>query len=256
MEPYIFDIIRSSFVDGPGLRTVVFFKGCNLNCFWCHNPEGKDPKPQLALFEEKCSGCGVCRTVCEKGEGPCTLCGACARFCPEGARKLYGRKYGDDELMKILTADRAFYDATGGGVTFSGGECMLYPVTVRRLGEKLHGKGISFAVDTAGNVPYEWFRPLFPLAPIFLYDVKAIDPELHKRGTGSDNQRILDNLDRLIGDGQKLIIRVPVIPGFNEGDEVRKIDAYLESRGLKAEHLPYHEMGESKIAALALAAQQ
>jgi len=246
--PYIFDIQRGSTVDGPGVRTTVFFKGCNLRCRWCHNPESQNPMPQLAFFKQKCMGCGVCRAVCKNEE--CVACGECAEYCYAEARKIYGKLYTADEVYAILVRDKSFYDATGGGVTFSGGECMLYPDFVRELGEKCKADGISVAIDTAGCVPKENFERVLPIADLFLYDVKCIDPELHEKYTGKSNELILSNLDMLIALGKKIIVRVPVIPYFNEGEELEKIKAYVEKRGLPYELLPYHDMGESKKEAI------
>lgn len=252
MIPYIFDIKRASTVDGPGIRTAVFFKGCNLDCKWCHNPEGKSPELELALMTEKCIGCGVCKEVC-KNPDSCALCGECAENCPAEARKLYGRKYTADELYKIISADMDYYRATGGGVTFSGGECMLYPEFLAEIAEKCAAGGISVAIDTAGNLPWSNFEKILPYASCFLYDVKALDPELHKKGTGADNLLILENLEKLIGMGKDIIIRTPVIPDYNDGDELERIKKYCTDRGLKHELLPYHAIGESKKAALKVA---
>ncbi len=248
--PYVFDIRRSSTVDGPGLRSVVFFKGCNLDCFWCHNPEGKSPLPQSAYFLEKCVGCGACRAACQQMESDCCLCGDCVSHCPQQARRIYGKRYTEDELFELLLRDRAYYDATGGGVTFSGGECMLYPDFLASLAKRCHEAGISVAVDTAGCVPFSHFLTLLPFTDLFLYDIKCLDPELHKRGTGQDNGLILENLNRLQELGAELLIRTPVIPDFNEGEEVERIADYCMRRGLPHETLPYHTFGEDKLDAL------
>lgn len=248
--PLIFDIKRASTADGPGLRTVIFFKGCNLDCFWCHNPEGKSMAPQMAFFADKCVSCGVCREVCQKGEDPCKGCGECAATCPAGARKRYGREYTAEELLGIILADKAYFEATGGGVTFSGGECMLFPDFLATLAKSCRNNGVSVAVDTAGNVPFSSFERVLPHTDLFLYDIKALDPKLHREGTGVDNRLILDNLDRLIEKGARLHIRVPVIPGFNEGAETARIEAFCRERQLSYELLPYHAFGESKRDAL------
>lgn len=249
MTPLIFDIKRTSTVDGPGIRTAVFFKGCNLDCCWCHNPESKSPLAQLGLLTEKCVGCGVCKTVCEHTDS-CVVCGSCAENCPAEARKLYGRTYSVDELHEIILADRDYYLATGGGVTFSGGECMLYPDFLAELAKKCADSGISCAIDTAGNVPWSHFEKILPYADCFLYDIKALNPELHKAGTGAGNALILENLGRLISAGKQMIIRTPVIPGYNDGDELERIQSYCAVRNLLHELLPYHSIGESKKAAL------
>lgn len=249
MIPYIFDIKRSSTVDGPGIRTAVFFKGCNLDCKWCHNPEGKSPKPELALMTEKCIGCGVCKEICPS-PNICALCGECVDSCSSEARKLYGRKYSADELCEIIFADVEFYRATGGGVTFSGGECMLYPDFIAEIAERCVYVGISVAIDTAGRLPWSDFEKVLPYASCFLYDIKTLDPVLHKNGTGADNRLILENLERLLRTGREVIIRTPVIPGYNDGAELEKIGKYCSDRGLRHELLPYHTIGESKKSAL------
>ncbi len=236
-------------MDGPGIRTAVFFKGCNLDCKWCHNPESKSSKPELALMTEKCIGCGVCKEICPSPDS-CALCGECVDNCPAEARKLYGRKYTTDELYEIISADIDFYRATGGGVTFSGGECMLYPDFIAEIAEKCSSAGISVAIDTAGNLPPSHFEKVLPYTSCFLYDIKSLDPELHRMGTGSDNKLILENLEKLIETGKRIIIRTPVIPDYNDGDELEKIKQYCTARGLEHELLPYHAIGESKKAAL------
>lgn len=247
-HPLIFDIQKCSTVDGPGLRTTVFLKGCNLDCYWCHNPEGKSADSQLAFFPDLCDACGVCRSVCKNDV--CIRCGECARLCHNSARRIYGRRYEDGELLDILLADKAFYSATSGGVTFSGGECMLYPEYLERICKRLSSESVSIAIDTAGCVPFESFERVLPYADVFLYDVKCIDPKLHQRGTGVTNRLILENLDRLLEQGANITVRVPVIPDFNDGSELDAIKQYLAIRGLFAEFLPYHEMGEGKKRAL------
>jgi len=241
--PLIFDIKRASTSDGPGIRTVIFFKGCNLDCFWCHNPEGKSKLAQIAYFKEKCKSCGACNNVSDGYESIATV-------CPEGARKLYGKEYTVEELIRIINADKPFFDATGGGVTFSGGECMLYPEYLAALAASCKERGVSVAVDTAGCVPFSYFEEIMPYTDIFLYDVKCIDPELHKKGTGRDNALILSNLEKLLKAGKRVIVRVPVIPDFNEGNELDRIKKFCAERDIPYELLPYHEFGESKKQAL------
>lgn len=247
--PLIFDIKRASTADGPGVRTVLFFKGCNLDCFWCHNPEGKSPCAQLARFDEKCDGCGVCRRLCKSLDN-CRLCGECVSLCHMGARRLYGTPTSVDALLSLVLEDQPYYDATGGGVTFSGGECMLYPDFVAALAKTCKENGISVAVDTAGCVPFSSFETVLPFVDLFLYDIKALDSDLHKRGTGKDNALILSNLDALLSRGARVLVRIPVIPNFNDGDELARIKAYCEEKHLPYECLSYHAYGESKREAL------
>ena len=203
--PLVFDIMRTSTVDGPGIRTTIFFKGCNLDCFWCHNPESKSSKVLLGLFAEKCIRCGVCKKVCIHPE-ECLLCGMCAENCPAEARKLYGRFYSVDELHRILLADRDYYEATGGGVTLSGGECMLYPDFIGELAEMCFHSVIRVAVDTAGNVPWTHFERVLPYVDCFLYDIKALDPELHRAGTGTGKALIHENLEKLLQANKSILI--------------------------------------------------
>lgn len=236
--PLIFDIKRCSYEDGPGVRTTVFLKGCNLDCFWCHNPEGKRPQQEEAFFAEKCVSCGAC------------VISSSAATCPAQARKVFGQEIPEDELFAIIDSDRDYYEATGGGVTFSGGECMLYPDYLAKLAGRCKRAGISVAIDTAGNVPWSSFEKVLPVADLFLYDVKCIDPELHRRGTGFRNERILNNLDKLQASGAEILIRTPLIPGFNDGAEREKIINCCRERGLKHELLAYHTFGESKLRAL------
>ena len=247
--PLIFDIKRCSFEDGPGVRTTVFFKGCNLDCFWCHNPEGKKKGAEYGLFREKCIGCGSCRSVCPAAE-TCLDCGACVESCPTQARKRYGARYTPEELFSLIAADRDYYLATGGGVTFSGGECMLYPQFLGDIAARCKNADISVAIDTAGNVPWPHFLQVLPFADLFLYDIKCLDPQLHRQGTGCDNALILRNLERLHQSGKEILIRIPQIPGFNDGAEVEKVEAYCRERKLPYEVLSYHRFGEDKLLAL------
>lgn len=249
MKPLIFDIKRTSTTDGPGIRTVIFLKGCNLNCFWCHNPEGKSKEKQSAFFDEKCIGCGTCKKVCPTPEA-CTHCGVCAEYCPMQARKCFGREYTKEELMEIINADKEYYSATGGGVTFSGGECMLYPDFVADVAASCQANEISVAIDTAGAVPYASFEKVLPYVDLFLYDIKCMDEELHRKGTGRGNKIIFGNLDKIRKSGKEILIRIPEIPGFNQGEEVERVKQYCKETGLSYEVLAYHAMGEAKGRAL------
>ena len=251
MKAMLFDIQRSSYVDGPGIRTTVFFKGCNLDCKWCHNPESQSADRQMLFYSDKCTGCGKCVSVCPNKGKKCELCGKCALFCPRDARKLCGREYGIEEVMRELLRDKCFYENSGGGVTFSGGECMLQIDFLSEILRECKTEGIHTAVDTAGNVPFSYFERILPFTDLFLYDIKAVSAEKHKEGTGADNARILENAKRLSGKS-KILFRVPVIGGFNDEEtEMQKIadflkDIYYE----KVELLPYHALGEHKYRAL------
>jgi len=249
----IFDIERNSYVDGPGIRTTVFFKGCNLRCAWCHNPESQSGNPQMMFYKNKCTGCGKCKEKCPNHFEKCELCGKCTLYCPHDAREICGKEYTVDEVLKTILKDNAFYDNSGGGVTFSGGECMLQIDFLHEILSECKKNGIHTAVDTAGHVPFERFERIMPCTDLFLYDVKCYDSEKHKRYTGAGNELILSNLKKLLELGKAVWIRIPIIPTVNDTEEeILKIKAFLDSFGTpeKIELLPYHAMGEHKYAAI------
>lgn len=257
LSALIFDIQRNSFVDGPGIRTTVFFKGCNLHCRWCHNPESQSSKREMLFYQNKCINCGKCREVCRHHLTTCDFCGRCTLFCPKDARKLCGEEYTVDALFDEIIKDRDYYDTSGGGVTFSGGECMLQPDFLLEILKKCKGVGIHTAVDTAGNVPFAYFEKVLPFVNLFLYDVKAYTPKLHEDGTGVSNERILENLKRLSGKAD-ILVRVPVIGGYNDSEEEqKKIAAFIRKvKTVKTELLPYHALGEHKYGALGRVCQK
>lgn len=259
----IFDIQRGSYVDGPGIRTTVFMKGCNLGCAWCHNPESQNAKPQRMFYKNKCVLCGKCVTVCPSGaltfdNSPvlnpekCTLCGKCALWCPADAISVCGKTMDTETVFREVRKDKAFYETSGGGVTVSGGECMLCPDFVAELLDKCKKDGIGTAVDTAGNVPFGSLEKVIPFTDIFLYDIKCVTPDVHKKFTGVVNNRILDNYKLLISMGKRVIVRVPMTTECNANDEeFPKIAAFLnEYKPEKVELLPYHALGENKYRAI------
>jgi len=262
----IFDVQRGSYVDGPGVRTTVFVKGCNLRCQWCHNPESQSAACQRLWYASKCTHCGKCASKCRNGaitydsatgaiamdKGKCTLCGRCALFCPVDAIGICGQQMDTDELVSIIEKERSIYDATGGGMTVSGGECMLQPDFLAELLMKCHEKGIHTAVDTAGDVPFKSFEKVLPWTDLFLYDIKCITPEIHQKYVGADNARILDNYLQLLDCGANVHVRVPLMCEVNANDEeFKKIAAFLSAHPpLLTELLPYHAMGENKYRAL------
>lgn len=253
MKAFIFDIQRASTVDGPGFRTAVFFKGCNLRCAWCHNPESQISRPELLFYRDRCTHCGRCAQVCPHRLLSCTACGACAAVCPNEARVLCGKEYTPEEVLRVILKDKLFYDTSGGGATFSGGECMLQPDFLASLLRLCRENRVHTAVDTAGCVPFRSFEKILPCTDLFLYDIKLMDPEKHREYTGAGNEIILANLARLLRAGQRVWIRVPIIPGVNDTiEEMRRIRAFLTDNGYpeKVELLPFHRMGESKLAAL------
>ena len=244
MTGIIFDIQRFSVHDGPGIRTTVFMKGCPLRCRWCHNPEGLSGAPQVQFLREACIGCGRCggaRTP------------RAVEACPSEALKLLGAEWSAEALLEAVLADREFYEPDG-GVTFSGGECLLQYRFVAHTLRLLKERGIRTAVDTCGAVPWEAIDAVLPYCDTYLYDVKAADPELHRSATGRDNVQILDNLRELSRRGADLRIRIPVIPGVNDGeDEIRAIGAILAPLSVRSVTLiPYHTLGKSKYETLGM----
>lgn len=261
----IFEVKRFAVHDGDGIRTTVFFKGCPLRCIWCHNPEGLEMKPRLAYFEHKCIGCGECALVCSAGahvmtaEGhifdreKCVSCGKCAENCIGEALTLYGKTVAVDELLPLLSEDREFYENSGGGVTLSGGECLMQADFCAELLRLLKAEGISTAVDTCGFVSRENLDKVIPYADVFLYDIKAVDEKVHKRLTGISNAVILENLRYLDSLGKAIEVRIPYVPECNS-DQMEKISELLS--GLKnvrkVRVLPYHNYASHKYAALGM----
>jgi glycyl-radical enzyme activating protein len=258
---------RFSLDDGPGIRTTVFFKGCNLRCVWCHNPESIHPYAEVAFAPDRCTRCGACAAICKHAaqicdaEGrrldraACLRCMGCVESCAAGALTLLGHEMDAAQVMKDVLRDRAFYDRSGGGVTFSGGEPMLQPAFLLELLIASKAQGLNTAVDTAGNVPFEDLFTVLPYTDLFLYDIKAFDPRVHRRCTGVDNQRILENLRRLGRSNACLWVRLPYVPGLNHDDtEIASISSLLKGiRGIaRVELLPYHRYGESKYENLGL----
>ena len=253
MQAVIFDIQRNSFVDGPGIRTTVFFKGCNLRCAWCHNPESQSNKPQMLFYKNKCTGCGKCREKCPGALEKCDLCGRCTIYCPHDAREVCGTEYTVYEVLSTILKDKAFYENSGGGVTFSGGECMLQIDFLTEVLKACKENGIYTAVDTAGHVPYEHFEKILPYTDLFLYDVKCFDSEKHRQYTGVGNELILENLKKLLATDVPVWVRIPIIPTVNDTvEEMQRIKGYIYSCGKpqNIELLPYHAMGEHKYAAI------
>ena len=261
----IFNIQRFCVNDGPGIRTTVFIKGCGLDCAWCHNPESKSFEGQLMFSDALCITCKACETVCENGvhsfsekghlldRNGCTLCGKCTFYCPVDARKVCGREYTVDEVFAEIIKDKAYYENSGGGVTFSGGECMLQIEFLVEILKKCKENGIHTAVDTAGYIPFESLEKILPYTDLFLYDIKCFDNEKHKKYVGVENELILENLKKLFQANAKIWIRIPVISDVNDSaEEMQSIKAFLSQNGKpeKIELLPYHLMGENKYAAI------
>jgi pyruvate formate lyase activating enzyme len=252
--------------DGPGIRTVVFFKGCPLSCCWCANPECLSQKPQIGFIGTLCKNCGKCRDICanlaishSEGEhridySRCTACGNCKEQCYYGALVRYGTSMTVAEVWDAVRRDKMFYDTSGGGVTVSGGEPLLHPDFIRELFELCRGEGIDTCIETCGFADPQAFQEVLPVTDHFLFDLKLMDSDAHQRYAGASNHVILKNAILLLDLGADVLFRQPLIPGIN--DSIANIDAtskFLNTHGKGGaglELMPYHRLGQSKYAAL------
>jgi pyruvate formate lyase activating enzyme len=258
----VFDIQRYSTRDGPGIRTTVFLKGCPASCPWCHNPESWSPGPEVMVLERRCLSCGTCLEVCPHGaltsagarpdisDSPCTLCGTCLEACPPDARHLAGREMTVAELMAEVLRDRLFYEESGGGVTFSGGEPLQQHAFLAEALAACRAEGLHTAVDTSGYAPQAQLLALAPLVDLFLYDLKLMDAGRHRALVGVPNAPILDNLRALGAVHGEICVRIPVIPGLNDDEADLEAAAAFAAGvpGVQAvELLPYHRAGAQKF---------
>ena len=224
----VFNIQKYSVHDGPGIRTTVFLKGCPLHCPWCHNPEGISRRREIVVLEGRCLGCGHCRLACRygsaiPGEGAlparsdlCEVCGACVEACPTQARQVVGEELSVSQVLQSVLQDWIFYEESGGGVTFSGGEPLSQPAFLRGLLEACRRRGLHTAVDTCGLAQPEDLLAVAALTDLFLYDLKLMDDAKHRRYTGVSNALILENLQALGRKHGRIWLRVPIVPGIND----------------------------------------
>ena len=259
-EAIVFDIEKFAVHDGPGIRTVVFIKGCPLHCLWCHNPESQSFEPELLFDPDKCTRCGKCVSVCPQhfhtiAEGKhsfnraaCIHCGKCAEFCPAEALKAVGRKMSVEKVMEEVMKDRVFYENSGGGITLSGGEPLSHFTFTAALLKAAKAAGLHTAIETSGFAPWERIGELLCAVDLWLWDVKAV-PEKYERLTGVPAQPILENLKKLDQAGAAVVLRCPLVPGINDEDAALHHIAEL-ANGLKnvqrIDLEPYHPMGEGK----------
>ena len=263
--PLITDIHHFALDDGPGIRTTVFLKGCPLSCTWCHNPETLGAGREIAFHRQLCIGCGCCLAACPRGailidgevrvaRDRCTACGLCAEACPATALRAAGRYYSVSELTEILLRDRLFYETSGGGVTFSGGEPTLFMDYVAEAAHELKRNGIHTAIQTSGYFDCdEFLRKLLPYLDLIFFDLKIFDPEKHRKFTGVSNERILGNFIRLKRLHQiEIVPRIPLVPGITATDEnVVRLGNFLKETGCTyCELLSYNSGGMVKRAFL------
>lgn len=256
--PFIINIQKFSIHDGDGIRTTVFFKGCPLSCIWCHNPESQRYTPEIMYYEDRCVHCGACTRFCpakaindgiETDRSLCTACGTCNDFCIQNAREAIGEQIPLETLLKKITADTAFYEVSGGGITLSGGEVLAQDMEyITTLCSRLKRRGYRIDIDTCGHVPYAHIEKVLPYTDMFLFDLKHMDPEMHRQYMGVDNALILENLRKMSDAGAPINIRLPLIAGINDDD--CEIDALLDFlkdiRVLRVNLLPYHRTGSDK----------
>jgi pyruvate formate lyase activating enzyme len=262
----VFNISRYAVHDGPGIRTTVFLKGCPLNCLWCHNPEGINPKPEIIYLKSRCIGCNDCVNTCVKGAikkndtlkidyTKCDLCGECVEVCPSSALEIAGKEMTAPEMMEIIERDVPFYEQSGGGVTFSGGEPAMQHEFLAEILKMCKNRGIKTAIDTSGYIDPDILSNLTENADLILYDIKMIDPQKHKKWTGAPNDLILNNLVTLSGKRTEITVRLPLIPDVNDNrTEIEAICKFLsEHTNIKEINLlPYHDIARDKFERLGM----
>lgn len=265
-EPLIFDIQKFSVHDGPGIRTIVFFKGCPLRCQWCANPESHEFEPQLLLYPTKCIGCGKCVTVCEFGcfslndnkevvfnRTKCIQCCKCSKTCYAESRRQSGKAMTIEEIIKEVDKDMVFYKNSGGGITFSGGEAMCFPEVVYELAKYYKDKGVSTAIETCGCVDWENYEKVLTYMDLVMFDLKIIDNEKHIIYTGGSNKQILENM-KMISKIVNTIVRIPIIPTINDSkkeiDDFGKFISEMKGNINTIHILPYHNLGINKYHSL------
>lgn len=261
----VFNVMRFSVHDGPGIRTTVFLKGCPLRCPWCHNPESQSARPEIIYFPERCARCGDCVRACPNhaltldGEVHCDSklcrrCGTCVETCVARAREIAGEWIAVKDLVRKIERDRVFYEESGGGVTLSGGESLHQAGFAEKLLQSCRAHGIHTVLDTCGYAPPEVFRRVAEQVDLFLFDLKIIDREQHRKSTGAANDYILQNLRWLAGTKREVIVRVPVIPGYTDSESnLSSISQFVRALGLKRiDLLPYHRVAADKYRRLHL----
>jgi pyruvate formate lyase activating enzyme len=264
----LFDVQRFSLHDGPGIRSTVFFKGCPLRCRWCQNPESHTPTPEMAYYQERCQACFCCEAVCPEQAitrrleariafARCSACGACAAVCDPQAIVTIGQHWPVDRLVAEIEKDRDFFEDSGGGVTLSGGEFMGQHAFLACLLPALKARGLHVVLETCGVFTWQQIEPLLPHLDLIYFDLKHMAPDIHRALTGRDNNRIQENFRRLASCFADLRARMPLVPGMNDDEaNLRATARFLAANRHDRIHcLPYHNLGEAKLARLQTALQ-
>jgi pyruvate formate lyase activating enzyme len=264
----VFNIQRYSIHDGPGIRTVVFLKGCPLRCAWCDNPESQKPTPEAMFFEKECIGCGSCIEACKAKaiacstnlstpdhiiHSLCNACGACVERCPSKALRVVGRIMSSEDVIAEALKDKRFYEKSGGGLTISGGEPLAQPEFTAEILMKSHEHNVDTAIETSGYASWRTLQGILRFTDLVLYDLKHMDCKRHQELTGVSNARILDNIRRA-AKLRRVIIRVPVVPGCNDSEEnIAAVASFAKTIGTEEIHLlPFHQFGSDKYERLGM----
>ncbi|MFX0136449.1 MAG: glycyl-radical enzyme activating protein [Candidatus Hodarchaeota archaeon] len=256
----IFNIQRYSIHDGPGIRTLVFFKGCPLRCLWCSNPESQTSHPEILFSSSKCIGCGKCSEVCPEdaiikstdkriNRNKCNLCLKCIETCYAEALEVAGKKMTVEEVVKEVEKDRPFYEKSGGGITVSGGEPLMQPKFLKELLKECKNRGINTAIETCGHVKWTTFNEILEYIDLILFDLKHMDSNSHEELTGKNNDIIMDNIKKISELKKPIIIRFPLIPGCNDSIEnIKRTGEFVKMlEGVdEINIIPFHRLGESK----------
>lgn len=270
----VFNVQRFSIHDGPGIRTTVFLKGCPLRCFWCHNPEGLRPKPEIQFMPSRCLGCGECVRVCTEGaqtmdergrlyhRDKCLTCGKCVEVCYPEALQMTGKEMSVDQVLAEVMQDKPFYETSNGGMTLSGGEPMLQFEFTKELLRKGKEAGLHTAVETSTLTRWDNITAILDITDLFMVDIKHTDPAAHRDATGVNNDLIMENIGKLNQTGKPIIFRVPVIPTVNaEVEDIRAIAEHVRGlmdqradggEGISLELLPFHRLASDKYHSLGM----
>lgn len=255
----IFDISKTALHDGPGIRSTIYFKGCNLSCLWCHNPESHSPKPEISFAAQKCIQCGSCSAICPEHHilskdgvaflrDGCRVCGACVDHCYTKALSVVGKQYTPEEVLREILRDKAYYVRSGGGVTLSGGECLLYPEFAASVLRLCKENGIHTLIESAFCVPKANIEMVLPYTDMFYVDLKHFDSHTHKTYTGQGNALILENIRHFANVHGHLTVRTPLIPGVNDDmHNLEQTASFARQVGARClELLKFNPLGASK----------